>query len=383
MKERVELSVVLPCRNEEKAIGFCINSIKKVFEENSIKGEIIVSDSSSDKSPIIATKLGARVVKHDKKGYGIAYLEGFKAAKGKYIFCADADGTYDFNEIPNFLHYLRKGYDFVIGDRFGKNIDKDAMPWLHRHVGNPILSGMLRLFFKAPVNDAHCGMRALSKKALGNLDLKTTGMEFASEMVVKAIKNKLWIKELPISYHKRVGESKLSTFSDGWRHLRFMLLYAPDYLFMIPGLLFLILGLIVMAMFLIGPINIDGLVLYTHPMIVGSFLTILGYQIITSGVYAKTYAVSIGFEKKDRVVDFIAKYVTFESGIIVGMLLLLVSFILGFGILFDWVSKGYPGILKTNDMILILTLAVIGIQTMFSAFFLSALLVEKREYDDC
>jgi glycosyltransferase involved in cell wall biosynthesis len=318
------------------------------------------------------------VVKHDKKGYGIAYLEGFKTVKGKYVFCADADGTYDFNEIPRFLHYLRQGYDFVIGNRFKGKMNKEAMPFSHRYIGNPFLSMILRLFFKAKVGDSHCGMRALTKEAIDKLELKTTGMEFASEMIIKAAKNKLKIKELAIDYHKRIGKSKLSSFTDGWRHLRFMLMYAPDYLFMIPGMLLLLFGIFIMGLFLIGPVEINGLVLYTHPMIVGSFLSILGYQIITLGIYAKTYAVSIGFEKNDKFIDFLAKLITFESGLILGFLVLVVSFIFGSILLLDWVVKGFPGVLKTNDMILILTLAILGVQTMFSAFFLSILLVKKR-----
>ncbi len=378
MVEGVEISVVLPCRNEEKAIGFCIKRIKEVFLKYNINGEIIVSDSSKDRSPDIARELGAIVVKHDKKGYGIAYLEGFKAAKGKYILMADADGTYEFRDIHKFLHYLKQGYDFVIGDRFGEGMDKDIMPWTHKYLGNPALSGMLRLFFGTEVKDAHCGIRAITRKALDKLDLKTTGMEFASEMVVKAIKNRLRIKQFAVPYYKRIGESKLETWTDGWRHLRFMLLYAPDYLFMIPGLFLFIIGIIVMALFLVGPVKIDGLVLYTHPMIVGSFLTIVGYQILTLGVYAKTYAVATGFEKRDRVVDFIAKYINFESGIIISLLLLLLSFGFGVKILLTWISSGYPAMLRTNDMILILTLAITGVQTMFSAFFLSLLLVGKR-----
>jgi len=378
-KNNPEISIILPCRNEEKAIGFCINNAKNALKKYGINGEIIVSDSSVDNSPVIAKKLGAKVIKHDKKGYGIAYLEGFKAVNGKYVFMADADATYDFNEIPKFLGFLKQGYDFVIGDRFGTKIAKKSMPFLHRYIGNPILSGILRLFFKTKVKDAHCGMRAITKKALDKLELKTTGMEFASEMIIKVAKNKLKIKDIPIKYYDRIGESKLNTFSDGWRHLRFMLMYAPNYLFMIPGLLFLLLGISIMVIFLIGPVNIGGLTLYTHPMIVGSFLAVLGYQIINLGVYAKTYSVSTGFEKKDKLVDILAKFLTFESGMIFGFLLFLISFIFGLVVLLDWISKGFPSMLKTNDMIFILTLAILGVQTMFSAFFLSILLVGKKK----
>jgi glycosyltransferase involved in cell wall biosynthesis len=369
-------SIILPCRNEEKAVGRVINQIKEVINKNNIKAEIIVSDSSKDNSADIAKRLGARVIKHNKKGYGIALIEGLSAAQGQYLFFADCDGTYDFRELPKFIKYLEEGYDFVIGNR--KKIENGAMPFLHRYFGNPALSCSLRLFFNANIKDAHCGMRALTKEAFEKMELRTTGMEFASEMIIKAIKQNLRIKQVPINYHRRIGKSKLSSFSDGWRHLRFMLMYAPDYLFTIPGLFSLLFGILIMAMFLAGPIQINGLKLYTHPMIIGSFLTIVGYQIVTLGIYAKTYAVSAGLEKKDRLVETVARFVTFESGIVFGLMILLISFVLGLMLLIDWIIGGFPGIMKTNLIILILTLGIIGVQTMFSSFFLSVLLVERK-----
>jgi len=373
-----KVSIILPCRNEEKAVGFCIDNIKKIINKHNIDAEIIASDSSKDKSAEIAESLGAKVVKHNKKGYGIALLEGFKAANGRYIFFADADCTYEFREIPRFLHYLKNGYDFVIGNRFKGKIQRGSMPWLHKYLGNPLLSATLRLFFGARIHDAHCGMRAITRKALDKLELKTTGMEFASEMIIKAIKNRLKIKELNINYYKRKGKSKLGSFTDGWRHLRFMLMYAPNYLFMVPGISLMIIGIFIMVLFLIGPIKIFGLTLYTHPIIIGSFFAILGYQVINLGIYARTYAVSTGFEKKDKFIDSIAKYITFEFGLIFGIVLLLIGFFSGLIILLDWIIRGFPGILKINNIILILTLGVLGIQTIFSAFFISILLVEKR-----
>ena len=378
MSENPDISIIIPCRNEEKALGKVIAQTKEVIEKHNLNAEIIISDSSTDSSPLIAKKLGARLVKHDKKGYGIALLEGFKAAKGRYLFFADADGTYDFNEIPKFLYYLQEGYDFVIGNRLKGKIAKGSMPFSHRYIGNPLLSLILRLFFESDIIDSHCGMRAITKEALDKLELKTTGMEFASEMVIKAAKNKLKVKQFPIDYHRRIGESKLSSFADGWRHLRFMLMYAPDYLFMIPGVLIFLLGFLIMFLFLIGPVKISGLILYTRPMIVGSFLTIIGYQIMATGVYAKTYAVSIGFEKKDNFIDFLAKIINFESGLVVGFIFILISIILGLIVLIDWIDRGFPGLLNISGIIFIFTLAVLGVQTMFSAFFLSILLVEKR-----
>lgn len=223
----ITLSVILPCHNEEEGLGDSIKQIKKIFVENQINGEIIVSDSSTDKSPEIAKELGVTLLKHNLLGYGRAYLEGFTVAQGEFLFLADPDGSYDFREIPKFLKYLKEDNDFIIGNRFGGKIEKGAMPWSHKYIGNPLLSGLLRMFFQTNIRDIHCGMRAINKKALNNLNLKTTGMEFASEMLVEALGQGLKIKEVAINYHPRKGKSKLKPLVDGWRHLRLILLYSP------------------------------------------------------------------------------------------------------------------------------------------------------------
>lgn len=362
VKGSVDVSVILPCRDEEESIGMCIGQIKEVFRQNNIKGEVIVSDSSVDKTPEIAKKLGAVVVKHDKVGYGKAYLEGFKVAKGKYIFMADCDGSYDFRNIPRFIAELKKGSDLVIGNRFLGKIEVGAMPFLHRYFGNPVLSGILRLFFNSKVRDAHSGMRAINRKSLEKLDLRTTGMEFASEMIILAGKNNLKVKELPINYYKRKGESKLESFSDGWRHLRFMLMYAPAYLFLIPGLFFLFFGLLIFEFLLFG---------YGKLIILGSFFTVLGYQIVATYLYAKAYMKSVGFIKSDKFLDFVAKTVKFETGLVYGGLFLLLSLFVG---LFFTFVRG----LDNTTILIVLTLSILGIQTIFSAFFLSIMLVEKK-----
>jgi len=375
----VELSIVLPCRNEEKAIGFCIKQIQEVIDKNKLNAEIIVSDSSSDKSPEITKRLNAKLVKHNKKGYGIAYLEGFKEAKGKYIIIGDADGTYDFRNIPLILHYLKnKNYDMVIGNRFKGKMHKKAMPFLHRYVGNPILSSLIKLFFNTKIGDSHCGLRGFTRKALSLMDLRTTGMEFASEMVMKAVKNDLRIKEIPINYHKRIGKSKLNTFSDGWRHLRFMLMYAPNYLFIVPGITLLILGLVIGLQFYFGTFEIFKIRFYDYPMLIGCFCIILGYQIINLGLFCKTYAKSIGFEKRDRMVEFISKIINFESGLLFGFILVLISLLWGALNVVNWFTQGFKNISNIKDYFIILTLFVLGIQTIFSAFLISIMLVEKR-----
>jgi glycosyltransferase involved in cell wall biosynthesis len=224
-KTHPEISVILPCRNEEHSLAACILKIQKVFLKKNIAGEIIVSDSSIDNSPKIAKKFNVILVKHDKEGYGRAYLEAFKVARGKYLFCADSDGSYDFEEIPRFLNQLQNGYDFIIGNRFLGTIEEGAMPNLHRYIGAPLLSGIFRLLFQTKIHDTQCGMRALKREVLGDLHLQTTGMEFASEMIIKSLNNKLKMKELPIHYYHRKGDSKLRSFTDGLRHLRFILHY--------------------------------------------------------------------------------------------------------------------------------------------------------------
>src|SRR6202007_280741 len=246
------VSVVIPCLNEADNIERCVLSAREALASLGGEGEVIVVDNrSEDDSARLAEEAGARVVSERRRGYGRAYLAGFAAAQGRYIVMADADLTYDFGEIPRFVAELDAGAELVMGDRMD-NIEPGAMPWLHRYVGNPILTGILNLFFRTGVKDAHCGMRALRRDVLPRLALRTGGMEFASEMVIRAAKEKLQIAEFPIEYHPRGGESKLSSFRDGWRHLRFLLVHSPTYLFIIPGLVLFGLGLLLMILVAAG-----------------------------------------------------------------------------------------------------------------------------------
>jgi len=374
----IDVSVILPCRNEEKTVGICIRKAQDIFKRYNINGEIIVSDSSRDKSPLIAESLGAKVVKHNKKGYGVALLEGFKEARGKYIVMADADNTYDLLELPNFLNQLDKGYDFVIGSRTRGRIRKGAMPFMHRYIGNPLLSFTMNTFFKSKISDANSGYRAFTREALDKMQLKTTGMEFASEMIVSALKNRLRIKEIPIIYSKRVGKSKISSFSDGWRHLRFMLLYSPTHLFLIPGIILFGIGFLLMTVLLFGPLTLFGFNFDYHFMFLGSLLVLLGYQIISLGLYAKIYAINIGFEKHDKSIDFIAKYINLEKGIFLGSIIAIFGLFISFVILGYWIGFRFPSLNQTRTLLYALTLIIVGIQTVFSSFFLSLLLIEKK-----
>ncbi len=365
----MKLSVILPCRNEEGSIGRAIKQIRQVTDQENT--EIIVSDSSTDSSARIASALGAKVHKHGKLGYGVALLEGMKKAKGDYILIADPDGTYDFRDIPRFVFFLDKGYDMVIGDRFSGGIA--SMPFQNR-IGNRLLSGLLRLFFNSDVRDAHCGIRAIKRKSLDKLELKAAGWEFASEMVIKA--QDMRIKNIPIDYHPRIGYSKLKPIPAGWRHLRFMLMYSPNWLFMVPGLCLFVLGLLIMLVFVTGPVRLFGVLLYNRPMIVGSFLSVTGYQIILFGLYTKAYMKSAGFIRGSKTLDLITRYMKLETGILLSAILFIISLILSSIVILDWISRGFPS-LQENVFMLALTVAIIAVQTLFSSFYISMLLVEK------
>ncbi len=372
-----EISIILPCLNEEQSLGACLENIKEVTKKNNLKTEIIVVDNgSTDNSYKIAKRKKVKVVYEPERGYGSAYLSGFKTAKGKYLFFADSDGSYDFNEIPRFIRELKKGSDFVIGDRFKGKIEKGAMFWFHKYIGNPMLSGILRLFFKTKINDVHCGMRAITKKALSKLDLRAAGMEFASEMALKAIKNNLKIKEVPIDYRKREGESKLKSVSDGWRHLRFMLLYSPLFLFFIPGISLLLIGVISLVWLYFGSPEILGIRLYNYPMFLSALLIIVGYQLIIFASFAKTYAVfHLG---DDPAFGRIYRYITIEKASIFGGILAFLGFIIYLTIFLKWLNVGLGALQELKNSIIALTLIVVGIQTIFSSFMLSILGIKEK-----
>lgn len=373
-----EVSVVLPCRNEEQSIGECILKTHNVFEKYNIHGEIIVSDSSTDNSPEIVRKLNVKLVKHNKEGYGRAYLEGFKIAEGTYLFLADPDGTYDFSEIPFFLEYLRNdNYDFVIGNRLAGNIEKGAMPYLHRYIGIPILSLLFRLFFRIKIHDTQCGMRAITKEALSKLNLQTTGMEFASEMIVKAVQEGLRIKEVPIDYYQRKGNSKLRSFADGWRHLRFMLLYCPLFLFFIPGMLLFLFGLVSMLWLYIGSPIILGIRLYFYPMFLSSLSIIIGYQLIIFSFFAKTYAITHLGQESPRI-NLLYKYITIEKASILGIVISVIGIVIYVAIFLKWIQGGFGALEEAKNSIAALTFIIIGIQTIFSSFMLSILGIKDK-----
>jgi len=375
----IEVSVVMPCLNEEEGIGICIRKIKEVFARENIKGGIIVADNGSvDRSVEIAKSEGVTVVSESQPGYGAAYLRGLGEAKGKFIIIGDSDNTYDFYDIPKFLEPLRKGYDFVMGSRFKGRMEKGSMPWLHRFIGNPILSGICRLFFHTKLSDAHCGMRAFSSEAYRKMNLISLGMEFATEMVISALRNNLRIYEIPINYHRRKGESKLSPLADAWRHIRFMLLYSPAWLYFIPGLTGFILGMSVLLLLLKGPVLFLGHSWDMHMMVLASVISILSYQVLHLGIYAHTFAVEQGFLKKDNFILFFQRHFNLEKGLIAGIILFSIGFVINLLIFMEWFSQRFGTLYRIRESILAMTLLVIGLQTVFSSFFISLLSLRKR-----
>jgi glycosyltransferase involved in cell wall biosynthesis len=365
------VSVVIPCLNEEMNIEACVTSARTAMEQAGLAGEVVVVDNASeDRSAELAAKAGARVVSERRRGYGSAYLAGFAAARGTYIVMGDADQTYDFAEIPRFVAELEKGAELVMGDRM-KNIQPGAMPWHHRYIGNPILTGILNTFFHTGVSDAHCGMRALRRDVLPRLDLRTTGMEFASEMVIRAAKEELKISEFPIEYHPRGGESKLSSLRDGWRHLRFLLVHSPNHLFLLPGLVMTALGAVIMGL-VIGRVELFGRAFDLHTEVAGALLTIIGVQIVALGLCAHAYGAYFMGER-DPWFDRMRSRYRLEHGLALGFGTAFAGFAIGATIVGIWIDRGLGALSEERLAVFAATLLIVGVQIFFSSFLLSIL----------
>jgi glycosyltransferase involved in cell wall biosynthesis len=365
------VSVVIPCLNEAETIEACVTAARRALDAMDVPGEVVVADNSSDDdSAKLAEKAGARVIVERRRGYGSAYLAGFEAARGRYIVMADADLTYDFNEIPRFVAALEDGAEMVIGDRMD-NIQPGAMPWLHRYVGNPILTGLLNLLFSTGVNDAHCGMRALRRDVLPRLDLRTTGMEFASEMVIRASKANLRIAEFPIEYHPRGGESKLSSFRDGWRHLRFLLVHSPTHLFVLPGAALAGFGTVILV-YVGSGLSFFGRAWGVHALIGGALLMIVGTQVLALGLCAHAYGTYFMGER-DPWFDRMRARFRLEHGLLLGGAFTLIGVVMGAVILASWISHGFGSLAYERLAVVAASLLIVGIQIFFSSFLLSIL----------
>ena len=374
--ETIELSVVIPCLNEAESIALVVEKARRTMEREGIRGEVVVADNGSrDGSPELAEEAGARVVHESRKGYGSAYLAGFDAARGTYILMGDADDTYDFTQLGRFVGPLRDGADMVIGNRM-TGLRPGSMPWLHRYIGNPVLTGLLNLFFRTGVSDAHCGMRAFRRDLLPRLDLRTTGMEFASELVIRSSKLGLDVREVEIEYHPRKGESKLSSFSDGWRHLRFLLVHSPTWLFLIPGTALVALG-IVMGVIVMTGADFLGRVWDVHALIAAALTTIVGTQVLQIGMFGRAYA-AYYLGEHDPPFDRMRDRLRLEHGLIAGGTVLLAGLVTCVVIAVSWLSRGFGELSEQKLAVVGMTLVVVGIQIVFGSFFLSVLGLSRR-----
>ena len=380
----VELSIVMPCLNERDTVGVCVRKAMFALSEAGIRGEVIVADNgSSDGSVELAQAEGARVVNVTEKGYGSALKGGILASRGEYVLMANSDDSYDFGHARRFLEQLRIGSDLVMGNRFQGGISDKAMPFLHRYLGNPVLSGIGRLFFGSSCGDFHCGMRGFRRDSFLRMDIRSTGMEFASEMVVKATLLGMRVSEVPTTLNPdgRSRPPHLRTWRDGWRHLRFLLMYSPRWLFFYPGIILMLLGLVGCALLLPGTLVFHGVGFDVHTLLYAFAAVMLGFQLIAFATFTKVFAITEGLLPEDPRMNRIFRWVTLETGLIVGGLLILLGVGGSIFAVSDWAKERF-GALDTQHTLRIVMPAVfaltMGVQITFSSFFLSILGLRRR-----
>jgi glycosyltransferase involved in cell wall biosynthesis len=383
-QEAVELSVVMPCLNEAETLERCIVKAQRALEDANIAGEIVIADNgSTDGSIEIAERLGARVVNVRAKGYGSALMGGIAAASGKYVVMGDADASYDFGHIPRFVEQLRSGADVVMGNRFRGGIQKDAMPPLHRYFGNPALTKLGRLFFRSPVGDFYCGMRGFRKDAYERMGLRTTGMEFATEMVVKATLLGLRIAEVPttLSPDGRSRAPHLRTWRDGWRTLRFFLLYSPRWLFLYPGIILMLVGAALGLWLLPAPRTVGGVTFDVHTLVYAAAFVLLGFQAIAFACFTKIFAIAEGLHPPDTALNKLFRYVTLEVGLAVGAVLTIVGLATSIYAVSNWGAQHFGLLDYSRTMRIVIPAAlflILGAQTIFASFFMSVLGLRRR-----
>ncbi len=387
--EEIELSIVIPCLNEEKSLAFCLQRAKNFISNNNISGEVIVSDNgSTDGSSEIARSYQVMLVDAVDKGYGAAVMTGIKNARGKFIIFADADDSYHFDEIMPLLEDLRNGSDLVVGNRFKGGIEKDAMPWLHRYFGTPVQSAIGNIMFGINLGDFNCGMRGVTKDCYEELDMHTTGMEFISEMIVKAALRKKKITERPVKLYrdKRDRPSHLHTFRDGWRNLRFFLLYSPAWLFLYPGLFLMICGLIISVILYRGPVRLGQTRFDIHTLSYTSASIILGFQLVNVYVFTRLYTAVHGLHPfQQKFMDRFNRWFHMEKGIILGILLLLAGIALNIRAILYWKQRQFGDldpIIVLRWVIPSVTLVLLGAQLMISCFFLGILNIRNKSTPD-
>jgi len=368
----VDISVVMPCLNEEESVGICVAKALAGIRKTGLRGEVVVSDNgSSDRSVTVALAAGARVVHQPDRGYGNAYMKGFSEARGRFIVMGDSDDTYDFSELDRLIGPLTDGYDYVLGSRFGGEIKKGAMTFSHRYIGNPILTAILNRFFGLRSSDAHSGMRAFTREAYDRMGLRCEGMEFASEIVIKAGRAGLKVTEVPIVYHPRVGETKLNTFRDGWRHLRFMLLLCPQWLYIIPGALLFAIGMIGQTITLQGHVSVASHTLNAHFSALFASMAMLGSQAVIFGLFARTYAATLGLEPVGRLHRWVQEDFTLERGLVTGTLFFLFGLLIDAVVLSEWLQRSMGPLDAMRPTLYAMTFMVLGVQVIFGSFFLS------------
>jgi len=382
--ETVEVSVVMPCLNEAETLETCIVKAQRALREANIAGEVVVADNgSTDGSLEIAERLGARVVNVRAKGYGSALMGGIASARGKYVVMGDADDSYDFGHIPRFVEHLRAGADLVMGNRFRGGIQKDAMPPLHRYLGNPALTRLGRLFFRSPVGDFYCGLRGFRKEAYERMGLRTTGMEFATEMVVKATLLELRIAEVPttLSPDGRSRPPHLRTWRDGWRTLRFFLLYSPRWLFLYPGIALMLVGAALGLWLLPAPRTVGNVTFDVHTLVYAAAFVLLGFQAIAFACFTKIFAISEGLLPADPALDKVFRYVTLEVGLGIGVLMTILGLGASVYAVSGWGAQHFGMLDYSRTMRIVIPAALfltLGAQTIFASFFLSVLGLRRR-----
>ncbi len=381
---KVELSIIMPCLNEAETLAACIQKAQRAMEELGVAGEVVVADNgSTDGSRMIAAELGARVVDVGRRGYGSALIGGIDAARGELVIMGDADDSYDFGAIGPLLEKLRGGCDLVMGNRFAGGIGQGAMPWSHRWLGNPVLSFVGRVFFRVPVHDMHCGLRGFRKDAYTAMRLRATGMEFASEMVIKASLRGMRIAEVPVTLRPdgRSRPPHLRTWRDGWRHLRFMLLFSPRWLFLYPGIALFAVGLAAGAWLETGPKQVGFLGLDIHTLLLAGFCCLIGYQLVVFAVFTKVFAMQQGFHPPNRTYSSMFRYVTLETGLVAGALMSLLGLAGTAAAVLSWQSAGFGALDPRTTMREVIPAAVLltlGVQTVFASFFLSILGIDSE-----
>jgi glycosyltransferase involved in cell wall biosynthesis len=381
----IELSVVMPCLNERETVGICVRKAMRALEDAGIPGEVIVADNgSTDGSVELAQAEGARVVNIEQKGYGSALKGGILAARGKYVLMADSDDSYDFSHAPRFVQQLRTGSDLVMGNRFQGGIKEKAMPFLHRYLGNPVLSGIGRLFFGSPCGDFHCGMRGFRRDSFLQMDIRSTGMEFASEMVVKATLMRMKVSEVPTTLNPdgRNRPPHLRTWRDGWRHLRFLLMYSPRWLFLYPGILLMLAGLAGCVLLLPGRRVFHGIGLDVHTLLYAFVAILLGFQLIAFATFTKVFAITEGLLPEDPRLNRMFRWVTLETGLLVGSLLMLLGVGGSIFAVSGWARQSFGAldIERTLRIVMPSVFALtMGVQITFSSFFLSILGLRRRQ----